>query len=68
MASSRMPADPIVRLAGVTLEREQCILQGIDWEVFPGEHWVLLGANGCGKTSLLRIITCYQLPTRERSS
>ncbi len=39
------------------------ILAGIDWRVRRGEHWVILGANGCGKTSLLKSITGYLSPT-----
>ena len=29
----------------------------------PGEHWVILGANGSGKTSLLSALTGYLTPT-----
>lgn len=39
------------------------ILAGVDWRVSRGEHWVILGANGCGKTSLLKSITGYLSPT-----
>ena len=39
------------------------ILRGIDWRVRRGEHWVILGANGSGKTSLLKSITGYLSPT-----
>jgi iron complex transport system ATP-binding protein len=39
------------------------ILRGIDWRVQRGEHWVILGPNGCGKTSLLKSITGYLSPT-----
>ena len=28
-----------------------------------GEHWVILGANGSGKTSLLSSLTGYLSPT-----
>lgn len=35
------------------------ILDGITWSVRPGEHWALIGANGCGKTTLLRTLTGY---------
>ncbi|MET3874134.1 iron complex transport system ATP-binding protein [Puniceicoccus vermicola] len=36
------------------------ILKGIDWEVSRGEHWAILGANGCGKSSLLAAILAYR--------
>ncbi len=40
-----------------------CILDGVDWAIEPDERWVVLGANGAGKTSLLRIAALYQHPT-----
>jgi iron complex transport system ATP-binding protein len=40
------------------------ILNGINWTVNAGEHWVILGANGSGKTSLLKALTGYMTPTR----
>ena len=40
-----------------------CILDGVDWAVEADERWVVLGANGAGKTSLLRIAALYQHPT-----
>jgi iron complex transport system ATP-binding protein len=39
------------------------ILRGIDWRVASGEHWVILGANGSGKTSLLKALTGYLSPS-----
>jgi len=39
------------------------ILRGISWQVTPGQHWVILGANGSGKTSLLSALTGYLMPT-----
>jgi iron complex transport system ATP-binding protein len=39
------------------------ILRGVDWRVGAGEHWAILGANGSGKTSLLKALTGYLSPT-----
>jgi iron complex transport system ATP-binding protein len=39
------------------------ILGGLGWRVRKGEHWVILGPNGSGKTSLLKSITGYLSPT-----
>jgi iron complex transport system ATP-binding protein len=39
------------------------VLHDIDWEVRSGERWVVLGANGCGKTSLIRIAALYDHPS-----
>ena len=39
------------------------ILDGVNWRVAAGEHWVILGANGSGKTSLLSALTGYLMPT-----
>ena len=39
------------------------ILRDVNWTVRPGEHWIILGANGSGKTSLLKAITGYMTPT-----
>jgi iron complex transport system ATP-binding protein len=39
------------------------ILRGVDWRMRRGEHWVILGPNGCGKTSLLQAVTGYLSPS-----
>lgn len=36
------------------------LLHDITWQVRPGEHWVVFGMNGCGKTTLLSIIAGFQ--------
>jgi iron complex transport system ATP-binding protein len=39
------------------------ILDRITWEVRDSQRWVVLGSNGAGKTSLLRIVALYQHPS-----
>jgi iron complex transport system ATP-binding protein len=53
-----------LHLRGVGLVRDgRAILAGIDWVVGDGERWVLLGPNGSGKTSLVRIASLYLHPS-----
>ncbi|SDM92798.1 ABC transporter ATP-binding protein [Sediminibacillus halophilus] len=55
----------IIETKQVTFQRDgRNILQKVDWRVSPGEHWVILGLNGSGKTSLLKIVTGYEWPTK----
>lgn len=39
------------------------ILHDVSWRVARGEHWVILGANGSGKTSMLKALTGFLSPT-----
>lgn len=39
------------------------ILEEANWTVNRGEHWAILGANGSGKTSLLKALTGYMSPS-----
>jgi len=39
------------------------ILNRVSWRIEPGQHWVILGANGSGKTSLLSALTGYLTPS-----
>lgn len=54
---------PILALRNLSVFRENIILQSIDWQVLPGQHWVILGPNGSGKTSLLNALTAYLTPS-----
>jgi iron complex transport system ATP-binding protein len=38
------------------LELDRPILEGIEWQIWRGEHWALVGANGSGKSTLLAIV------------
>jgi iron complex transport system ATP-binding protein len=58
------PPRPIVSLSDVSLVLDgRKVLDHVDWEVSPGENWVVLGPNGAGKTSLLSIINGYRWPS-----
>lgn len=56
--------NPILDVTGLRIARGRTtILRDVAWRVRPGEHWVILGANGSGKTSLLKALTGYLPPT-----
>jgi iron complex transport system ATP-binding protein len=51
-------------VSGLTIRRgDAVILENIRWQILSGEHWVILGANGSGKTSLLSALAGYLTPT-----
>jgi molybdate transport system ATP-binding protein len=35
---------------------DKVILDNVNWQINPGEHWALLGPNGAGKSTLLSLI------------
>ena len=40
------------------------LLDAISWRIEANERWVLFGPNGCGKTTLLNVVSSYLFPTR----
>jgi iron complex transport system ATP-binding protein len=57
-------SEQILAILGLTVRRGTVlILDNVSWSVRRGEHWVILGANGSGKTSLLSALTGYLTPT-----
>lgn len=54
-----------ITLENVSLKRNGAtILDTINWKVEKGEHWVLYGLNGAGKTALLNLLNGYHYPTQ----
>ena len=39
------------------------VLGPLDWDIAPHERWIVLGPNGSGKTSLIKILSLYRFPT-----
>ncbi len=59
-----VPAAPALELVNVGLVRDgRPILSHIDWTVETGQRWVVLGRNGSGKSSLIRIGSLYLHPS-----
>ena len=58
-------ATPVARVEVGSFRRDGVeILREVRWTISKGEHWALLGPNGSGKTSLLRILAAYEWPTQ----
>ena len=56
---------PVFSLSDVAFSvKEREILKGVTFDILKGSRTVLLGENGCGKTTLLRLISRLEKPTR----
>ena len=57
------------RLRDVSVTRGgRPVLERVSWTIRPGERWVLAGANGAGKTQLLKLIAGAVWPTPGRDA
>lgn len=53
-----MTVQPAIRVAGLRKSyRDHEVLRGVDFDVAPGTIFALLGANGAGKTTVVRILS-----------
>lgn len=54
----------MIELSQVTFRREgRAILDSINLSMKKGEHWIILGKNGSGKTTILEMINGYHFPS-----
>ncbi|MDA8081346.1 MAG: ATP-binding cassette domain-containing protein [Actinomycetota bacterium] len=59
-----MPDTPVLKFVELGLIYEsQPVLTNISFEVRKGEHWVVMGQNGAGKTSLFHISSAQLRPS-----
>lgn len=57
-------AAPVFEMENVSVRRDgKQILEDISWGVERDQHWVVVGGNGSGKTSILNVLMGYLTPT-----
>lgn len=62
-----MPRTPIVEIDQLQLRRGPVrLLEDVTWRIQSGEHWVILGPNGGGKTSLLKVLMGFMTASAGR--
>lgn len=59
-----MSEEKVLEIQGLSILRDgKEIVKKVDWSIDAGSQWVILGANGSGKTSLLSSLTGYLTPS-----
>ncbi len=67
----QFPAGPpsgqiVLRAEGLAKSYGRTLFAGLDLEIARGQHWALIGPNGCGKTTLLRCLLGMETPEQGR--
>lgn len=56
--SKRQNSTPVVEINDLSMKfGKRVLFRNFNWQVRQGERWILRGPNGCGKTTLLALIT-----------
>ena len=54
----------VLHLDDVSLKKDgNWILENVNWQIEKGDHWVLFGLNGSGKTAILNMLNAFYFPT-----
>lgn len=60
-------ARPFIRIENVTKKFNDFVaVQNVSLDIYKGELFALLGGSGCGKTTLLRMLSGFESPTEGR--
>ncbi len=67
MAEEQEKLEPVIRVVDLVKKfGDHTVLDGVTFDVYPGEMVVIMGGSGCGKSTLLRHIIGSIFPTSGR--